>query len=102
VLLRASEVEVSVALTKCAVVRYGNATTADLWAAWAKAAASTGDIEDFPGVMSKWTEQMGFPLLTLKSAPTLDGEGNVMLSLSQKWFLADGSEATEADGPVKL
>ena len=31
-----------------------------------------------------------------------DGNGHVVLSLSQKWFLADGSPATEADGPTKL
>jgi hypothetical protein len=30
------------------------------------------------------------------------GTNQIVLPLQQKWFLADGSEPTEADGPLKL
>merc|ERR550525_225566 len=36
--------------------------------------------------MASWTEQMGFPLLTVKSF------SGTALELEQSWFLADGSD----------
>merc|ERR1712176_137300 len=42
--------------------------------------------------MATWTEQMGYPLLTV----TKGDDGN-SVSIAQRWFLADGSIAEGAD-----
>jgi aminopeptidase N len=44
-------------------------------------------------MMSSWTTQMGFPLVTVADAQWEDGAGWV-LTVTQRWFLADGSEGT--------
>lgn len=62
--------------------KYSNTETNDLWAAWG--AASGKPVND---LMASWTEQMGFPLLTVKSYTP-----GSMIELEQTWFLADGSE----------
>lgn len=65
--------------------KYGNTETLDLWNAWSAASGKpVGDL------MASWTEQMGFPLLTMtrfETSPT-----SAIITLEQSWFLADGSD----------
>ena len=71
--------------------QYGNATTADLWAAWEEASG-----QPISMLMGQWTKQMGFPVVEVTSAkPAADG--TVALQLKQEWFLADGSAVATAD-----
>eukprot|EP00968_Pinguiococcus_pyrenoidosus_P017071 scaffold1661_cov251-Pinguiococcus_pyrenoidosus.AAC.11 len=65
--------------------KYENAVTTDLWNAWAKESGLP-----IAEIMSSWTMQMGFPLLTVKLE---DGKAQV----SQRWFLSDGSIPTEEE-----
>ncbi|KAL7428645.1 hypothetical protein ACHAXM_001361 [Skeletonema potamos] len=63
---------------------YGNTETFDLWKAW----------EDSSGLpvqemMASWTEQMGFPLVTVTDEKWESDK--VTLTLAQEWFLSDGS-----------
>ncbi|KAJ1461785.1 peptidase family M1-domain-containing protein [Pelagophyceae sp. CCMP2097] len=60
---------------------YGNANTADLWAAWAKASG----MSTFSEMMDVWTTQVGFPLLEVVSF-----EGG-KVELKQSRFFADGA-----------
>ena len=69
-----------------ATFKYGNATTNDLWAAWAK--SSGQPIEE---LMGQWTKQMGFPLVEVV------GMSAGKLDLKQSWFLSDGSAVAKAD-----
>jgi len=71
--------------------QYGNATTADLWAAWEEASG-----QPISSLMGQWTKQMGFPVVEVKSAKAA-ADGSVALELSQEWFLADGSPVAAAD-----
>lgn len=64
--------------------QYKNTFTEDLWAALEE--ASNKPVGD---VMSTWTKQMGFPVVTVSSRPT---EGGVTLTLTQNKFTADGSQ----------
>ncbi len=64
--------------------KYSNATTADLWNALG--AASKKDIASFA---KGWTEQPGFPLVSVTS--TCDAAGNRTVALAQKRFLIDGT-----------
>ena len=59
---------------------YGTPVPSDLGKAWAEASG-----KDVPSLMASWTEQMGYPLLTLHA----DGK------VTQRWFLADGSTPDE-------
>ncbi|KAG5880379.1 hypothetical protein JTB14_027286 [Gonioctena quinquepunctata] len=69
--------------------QYKNTFTEDLWAALEE--ASNKPVRE---VMSTWTKQMGFPVVTVTSQPT--GNGNsVKLTLTQKKFTADGSNPPE-------
>ena len=64
--------------------KYSNATTADLWIALG--AASKKDVS----VLAKaWTEQPGFPLVSVTAA--CDASGNRSVTLAQKRFLIDGT-----------
>ncbi|KAF8387261.1 pam-1 [Pristionchus pacificus] len=63
---------------------YGNATTVDLWNAHSEASG-----QDIAKMMSGWTQQMGFPLITVKEVKR--EAGSRVLSLSQKRFIVDGS-----------
>jgi aminopeptidase N len=64
--------------------KYSNATTADLWNALT--AASKKDV----GALAKaWTEQPGYPLITVTA--TCDAAGNRTVSLAQRRFLIDGT-----------
>eukprot|EP00400_MALV-I_sp_L67-5_P000414 gene414-1080_t len=69
--------------------QYSNTTTLDLWNAWGDASG-----KDIKGLMGSWTEQMGFPLLTIESIKP-KGDGKATLHLKQQWFLADGSGPKE-------
>lgn len=69
---------------------YGNTETIDLWGAW----------EDSSGMpvkemMASWTEQMGFPLISVKSETWEDDK--VTFELEQSWFLSDGSSVDGDD-----
>ena len=64
--------------------KYGNATTADLWIALG--AASRKDVS---ALAKAWTEQPGFPLLSVTSA--CDASGNRTVTLAQRRFLLDGT-----------
>jgi aminopeptidase N len=64
--------------------KYSNATTADLWNSLR--AASKKDVAAFA---KGWTEQPGFPLVSVTSA--CDAVGNRTVTLAQKRFLIDGT-----------
>lgn len=66
--------------------QYSNTETFHLWRAWEEVSG-----KPISKIMSSWTEQMGFPLLSIDSRE-VNPDGSVVLNLSQKWFLADGSE----------
>jgi len=66
---------------------YGNTVTTDLWAAWEEVSG-----KPIGAMMATWTEQMGFPLVTVAS----NAEGGAA-TLTQSWFLADGSSPTEEE-----
>eukprot|EP01060_Flectonema_neradi_P024043 TRINITY_DN3254_c0_g1_i1.p1 TRINITY_DN3254_c0_g1~~TRINITY_DN3254_c0_g1_i1.p1 ORF type:complete len:889 (+),score=233.93 TRINITY_DN3254_c0_g1_i1:43-2667(+) len=65
--------------------QFGNTETTDLWNAFQE--ASGMPIEE---TMSSWTSKMGFPLLTVGDWKAADGKSTV--TVSQNWFVADGSE----------
>uniref|UniRef100_F1KUM7 Aminopeptidase n=1 Tax=Ascaris suum TaxID=6253 RepID=F1KUM7_ASCSU len=64
--------------------KYGNAVTADLWDAHSEASG-----QDVKTLMSSWTKQMGFPLVSVTQR--VDGDKRI-LKLSQTRFVADGSK----------
>jgi puromycin-sensitive aminopeptidase len=73
---------------------YGNTETYDLWKAW----------EDSSGLpvqemMASWTEQMGFPLVTVTGEKW--EEDKVTFELEQSWFLSDGSELSPQEKEKK-
>lgn len=63
--------------------QYNNTYTEDLWAALKE--ASNKPVGE---VMSSWTKQTGFPMISVTSHQ--DGD-NKVLTLTQQRFLADGS-----------
>ncbi|KAK6015842.1 hypothetical protein OSTOST_18684, partial [Ostertagia ostertagi] len=64
--------------------QYDNAVTLDLWEALGEASQ-----QDVVKLMSGWTKQMGYPVITVSDKQ----KGNTrILSLSQKRFIADGGE----------
>ena len=69
---------------------YGNTVTTDLWAAWEEVSG-----KPVGAMMATWTEQMGFPLVTVDACAA----GSA--TLSQTWFLADGSAATEEEAAAR-
>jgi len=69
--------------------KYSNTETTDLWAAWS--AASGHKVQE---LMASWTEQMGYPLVTVKSFNGSEVE------LEQTWFLADGSEVKKEEEKI--
>jgi len=60
---------------------YGNAESDELWGALSAAAKANGDDIDVAKVMKFWTEQMGYPHLTINKA------GASAISVSQNRFL---------------
>ena len=67
---------------------YGNTVTSDLWSAW-----STVSGVDVAGLMASWTRQMGYPFLSVVKEVWSASE--VVVTLEQSWFLADGSTSEE-------
>jgi len=64
---------------------YGNTETVDLWKAWEDASGGKPVLK----VMASWTEQMGFPVLSVSK---IKSEGSKFsFKVKQSWFLADGS-----------
>ena len=66
---------------------YSNATSADLWNGLSKASG-----RDVGAIVSGWTEQAGFPVVSVAASRTADGGRTI--TLSQKRFLLQGT------GPV--
>ncbi|VDM52114.1 unnamed protein product [Angiostrongylus costaricensis] len=67
--------------------QYDNAVTLDLWDALHEASG-----QDVAKMMSGWTKQMGYPVITVKERQ----QGtNRILTLSQRRFIADGGEDLE-------
>uniref|UniRef100_A0A915EUB2 Aminopeptidase n=1 Tax=Ditylenchus dipsaci TaxID=166011 RepID=A0A915EUB2_9BILA len=62
--------------------QYKNAQTTDLWNALAEASG-----QDINTIMSSWTKQMGYPLVTVDQQ--IDGEKRI-LKLKQARFISDG------------
>jgi len=75
--------------------KYGNTETSDLWQAWGEASG-----KPVKKVMASWTEQMGFPVVTVEKMTWAADNSSCTFELSQKWFLADGS--TPAASSSKL
>jgi aminopeptidase N len=74
---------------------FSNATTGDLWLALGGA----GRI-DMAQVAAAWTEQPGFPLISVAAA--CDSQGQRTISLSQSRFLLRGTVAASAHWSVPL
>lgn len=70
--------------------KYSNTVTTDLWNAWSEASGI-----DMPTLMATWTEQMGYPYLTIVSERYVAESRSVELELEQNWFLTDGSSTPE-------
>ncbi|VDL58764.1 unnamed protein product [Hymenolepis diminuta] len=64
--------------------KFGNTETNDLWSALSEAVG-----ENMQEIMSTWTKQMGFPLLTVRKA--FEKDNRVTYTIDQEHFLADGS-----------
>jgi aminopeptidase N len=74
---------------------YSNATAADLWSA-----LSTASGTDVARVAGEWTEQAGFPLVTVAAA--CDAAGARTLTLSQHRFLLAGGAGGAAHWSIPL
>ena len=78
--------------------QYKNTTTDDLWGAWQE--VSGQPISD---IMNIWTNQMGYPLITVKSI--VENENQTEFEVEQSWFLSDGSRSDDYELwqiPLKL
>ncbi|KAI5696817.1 hypothetical protein M8J75_000551 [Diaphorina citri] len=71
--------------------QYSNAFTEDLWAALEEASS-----KPIGRVMSTWTQQMGFPVISV-DASVQNEDGSRTLTLSQTKFSADGSTDSSSD-----
>jgi aminopeptidase N len=67
---------------------YGNATTADLWAALSEASG-----QDVPAFMDNWIRKIGFPVLTVAEEPG-------QISIKQSRLLSTGDVKPEEDTTV--
>lgn len=67
--------------------KYTNTETGDLWKAWEEASG-----KPVSQVMSSWTKQMGFPVVTVRSMNWSPDESECTLELEQCWFISDGSK----------
>ncbi|GBG27365.1 Aminopeptidase M1 [Hondaea fermentalgiana] len=66
--------------------KYTNTETSDLWNAWEEASG-----KPVAAIMSSWTEQMGFPVVTVRAMTWSPDESTCTLDLEQCWFISDGS-----------
>lgn len=69
--------------------QYCNVETFDLWNAWA-----TSSGKPVKEIMSSWTEQMGFPLVTVQEFSVKGGVAT--MKLHQDWFLSSGEAPPES------
>jgi aminopeptidase N len=74
---------------------YSNATTVDLWNALS---AVSG--RDIGTIAADWTEQPGFPVVSVASSCSADGKRTIVLS--QKRFLLQGSDPNSSHWSVPL
>ena len=74
---------------------YSNATGADLW----KALDDAGGM-DVSGLVSGWTEQAGFPLVT--AVASCDAKGARTIGLSQQRFLKNGTDSRHPHWRIPL
>jgi len=74
---------------------FSNATTVDLWDALSLASG-----KDIRAILSGWTEQAGYPLVTV--AASCDSAGARTLRLSQRRFLLSGSEPNQSRWTIPL
>tara|TARA_B110000971_G_C19677421_1_gene349499 strand:+ start:325 stop:570 length:246 start_codon:yes stop_codon:yes gene_type:complete len=74
--------------------KYSNTETYMLWLCWET--ASGLPVND---IMKSWTEQMGFPLLKVDSYKVENS--SAIITVSQSWFIADGSMDPSNPNDVK-
>jgi len=74
---------------------YSNATTADMWNSLSE--ASGGRVRE---IAADWTEQAGFPLVSV--AATCDAEGRRTIAMSQKRFLLRGTDPKPSHWNIPL
>lgn len=74
---------------------FSNATAADLWAALSAASG-----RDVGKIAADWTEQMGFPLVTVSDS--CDAAGQRTIALAQKRFLLRGDDKSGVHWNVPL
>ncbi|BHF83798.1 hypothetical protein SprV_0902694500 [Sparganum proliferum] len=65
---------------------YSNTVTTDLWRALAEVSG-----QPVKEIMSTWTKQMGYPVLSVRLLPSADNQ-SVSLGISQSRFLAEGGK----------
>ncbi|CDS36412.2 puromycin sensitive aminopeptidase [Echinococcus multilocularis] len=73
--------------------KYSNAKTEDLWTA-----LETTGIDNVAELMSLWTKQTGYPVISVRLIRARDGTYSI--GVRQQRFLADGSSAKD-DSPVR-
>ncbi|VDM26559.1 unnamed protein product [Hydatigera taeniaeformis] len=66
--------------------RYANARTKDLWTA-----LETTGIDNVAEVMTLWTKQTGYPVISVRLVHAPDGTYSI--GIKQQRFLADGSSS---------
>jgi aminopeptidase N len=72
--------------------QYANAGTADLWRALSEVSG-----QNVTDLMSCWTSQTGYPILTVASDP-MEGEPNkLVITVSQRRYLASGPDSLTDD-----
>src|SRR5258705_7129830 len=74
---------------------YSNATTADLWKALSEASG-----RDVGALAAEWTEQPGFPLISVQAR--CDASGARTLELAQQRFMLDAPDARSGQWTVPL
>jgi aminopeptidase N len=74
---------------------FSNATTVDLWDALSLASG-----KDIRAILSGWTEQAGYPLVTV--AASCDAAGVRTLRLSQRRFLLSGTDPNQSHWSIPL
>ncbi len=74
---------------------FSNATTADLWQALSLASG-----KNMQTILAGWTEQAGYPLVTV--AAGCDAEGTRTLRLSQQRFLLTGTDSNQSHWSIPL
>jgi len=70
---------------------YGNADTNDLWAALSAASQNSSHPVDVKVIMDSWTQQLGYPLITLRR------HGN-LIHASQRHFLLVNTTLASTNG----